>query len=109
MEELKILFVCSRNKKRSLTAEKVFRNRPGLQVKSAGTADGARIKVSRELLLWADHVLVMEKNHKTIIRQNFADFDASKIIVLGIPDDYEFMDPELIEILEGSLLDILTP
>ncbi len=107
MDEIKLLFVCSRNKRRSLTAEKIFKGRSGISVKSAGTAEGARIKVTQESLSWADHILVMEKNHKNMLRQNFPDLDPSKIEVLGIPDEYEFMDAELVEVLEGCLLDIL--
>jgi predicted protein tyrosine phosphatase len=48
----KILFVCSRNQRRSLTAELVFSKAPGLQVRSAGTAEGARIKVTAGHLGW---------------------------------------------------------
>ncbi len=107
VDEIKLLFVCSRNKRRSLTAEKIFKGRSGINVKSAGTAEGARIKVTQESLSWADHILVMEKNHKNMLRQNFPDLDPSKIEVLGIPDEYEFMDAELVEILECCLLDIL--
>lgn len=48
------LFVCSRNRQRSLTAEKIFSNTPGLQVISAGTSPSARVKLRRNHLVWAD-------------------------------------------------------
>jgi len=42
MEKTKILFICSQNKWRSLTAEKMLEN-SNYAVKSAGTEKGARI------------------------------------------------------------------
>ena len=41
---MKVLFVCSRNQRRSLTAERVFAGVPGWAVRSAGTEEAARIK-----------------------------------------------------------------
>ena len=42
----KLLFVCSRNKLRSLTAEKLFAGFPAYQVRSAGTQPEARIVIT---------------------------------------------------------------
>lgn len=103
----KLLFVCSRNRKRSLTAEQLFKGRAGIEVRSAGTAAGARIRVSETLLRWADLILVMEKNHKNVILETFPGVSGKTIKVLGIPDEYELMDAELIEILEGILLEVI--
>lgn len=97
---MKLLYVCSRNQWRSRTAEALFRGRPGLEVRSAGTAASARVKVSQRLLEWADAVLVMEPEHAAILRQRFGFRDAE---CLGIPDEYEYMDPELAELLEADL------
>ena len=100
----KILFVCSRNQRRSLTAELVFSKVPGLQVRSAGTAEGARIKVTAGHLGWADIIVVMEKRHKERLRQKFPVALAGKpCLCLFIADDYELMDPELIEILRTKM------
>ena len=103
-DHLKILFVCSRNKRRSLTAEKIFAGETAWQVRSAGTEEGARIKVTAGQLGWADAIVVMEKRHKERLRQKFPDALAGKnCVCLFIPDDYEFMEPALIELLREKM------
>lgn len=100
---MNILFVCSRNKWRSRTAETIFKNRAQDIVKSAGTEKGARIPVSSFLLKWADRIFVMEEKHEDKLEKEFASIVANKeMVVLGIPDIYKYMDSELIEILEIS-------
>lgn len=101
---LNILFICSRNQWRSLTAEAMFKNHPHIKARSAGTEPSARVKVNEKAVLWADMIFVMEKRHKSRLQQKFGALLYDKeIIVLDIPDDYQFMDPELIETLEQSL------
>ncbi len=101
---MNLLFVCSRNKWRSRTAETIFRDHQDHQIKSAGTAPAARIKVSAKLLAWADIIFAMEKKHKQRMLARFPEVaDARDIIVLDIPDEYPYMDAELIEILEVSV------
>jgi len=103
-ERIKILFVCSRNKRRSLTAETIFRDEPAWDVRSAGTEEGARIKVTAGMLGWADVIVVMEKRHKERLRQKYPEALAVKhCVCLFIPDDYEFMDTALIEILRKKM------
>lgn len=105
---MNILFVCSRNQWRSPTAEAIFKNSPKYQVKSAGTEESARIRLTEKLVNWADIIFVMEKKHKQRIRQKFGALLATKnIIVLDIPDEYQFMDPELIDSLKTSVLPYL--
>lgn len=94
---MNLLFVCSRNKWRSATAETIFKNHPDHQVRSVGTAANARIKVNAKLILWADLIFVMEKKHKQRMKENFAtDLNGKDIVILDIPDDYQYMDEELI-------------
>lgn len=101
---LKVLFVCSRNKLRSPTAEKIFSAQPDWSVRSAGTADGARIKVTAGHLGWADVIVVMEKKHKERLREKFPkEFAGKKCVCLFVPDDYEFMEPALIELLREKM------
>ena len=101
MSEIKLLFVCSRNKWRSLTAEKIFDGVNGYQVRSAGTEDGARIKVTEGHVGWADQIFAMERKHVRRLKDKFSEALASKPLhCLDIPDDYRFMDEELIEILK---------
>ena len=96
----KILFVCSRNRRRSLTAETIFKGEPAWDVRSAGTEESARIKVTAGQLGWADVIVVMEKRHKERLRQKYPEELAAKpCVCLFIADDYEFMDPNLVELL----------
>jgi predicted protein tyrosine phosphatase len=100
----KILFVCSRNKRRSLTAETIFKGEPVWEVRSAGTEESARIKVTAGHLGWADVIVVMEKRHKERLQQKYPEALAAKSCVcLFISDDYEFMDSTLIEILREKM------
>ena len=101
---LKILFICSRNRRRSLTAETIFKTEPAWDVRSAGTEDAARIKVTAGQLGWADVVVVMEKRHKERLRQKFPEeFAARRCVCFFISDDYEFMDTALVEILREKI------
>ncbi|MCX2452263.1 protein tyrosine phosphatase [Pedobacter sp. PLR] len=98
------LFICSRNQWRSRTAEDIFKNFSGLNVRSAGTSSSARIKVNEKLLEWADLIFVMEKHHKQWLNQKYPSLLNNKqIIILEIPDEYQYMDAELINILEIGL------
>lgn len=103
-----LLFICSRNQWRSPTAANLFKNSQLYVAKSAGTSDKARIKLTANLIHWADQIFVMEKRHAAIIRQNYPNLIADRsIITLQISDDYQYMDPELIEILESRLAEYL--
>ena len=97
----KVLFICSQNKLRSPTAEAVFTGLDDLEVASAGLDKDATVTVTPELLEWADIIFVMEKNHKNRLQKRFRKYlNKQKVICLGIPDNYEFMDPELIRRLK---------
>ena len=101
---MNILFICSRNQWRSPTAENIFKDRQGIQVRSAGTANSARVRVSEKILQWADLIFVMEKKHKARIVEKFPSIcSQKKIVVLDIADEYQYMDDELIETLRASV------
>jgi predicted protein tyrosine phosphatase len=101
---LKILFICSRNRWRSLTAEKIFNGVNGIEARSAGTEPNARIRVTAGHLAWADIIFVMEKKHLRRLQDKFAEEVAEKkVVCLHIADDYEFMQPELVDLLEASV------
>ena len=105
----KLLFICSRNKIRSLTAEKIFGGRPDCQVRSAGTQPGARIVVTEGHLGWADVIFCMEKSHVNRLRDRFWEaLEQKEIICLHIPDDYEFMQSELVDELIAKVSPYLT-
>lgn len=100
---LRVLFVCAMNKQRSVTAERIYRNDARLEVRSAGVRTGANRRVGEDDLRWADFVFVMESDQKAWIIEEFRDLELPKIDVLGIPNEFEAMDPELIEILRSTL------
>ncbi|ANE43189.1 low molecular weight protein tyrosine phosphatase family protein [Deinococcus puniceus] len=98
---LRIVFICAQNKLRSPTAEAVFRTDYGWDVASAGTNRDAETPVSRDLLEWADVAVCMEKRHRDILRQRFRGaLPDDRILSLGIPDDYDFMDADLVTLLQ---------
>ena len=100
----KVLFICSQNRLRSPTAESVFSNRPGFEVASAGLNPEAEIPVSPELIEWSDVIFVMEKTHRNKLSKKFrAHLKAKRVICLDIPDEFEFMDPALVRLLEAKV------
>ena len=103
-----VLFICSRNQWRSPTGERVFARRQGLSTRSAGTSRNARRKVNINDIRWADIILVMEEKHASRLRAEFRDEVRYKTLhVLDIPDDYRFMDDELIELLHRKVEPLL--
>ena len=97
-----LLFICSQNKLRSPTAETIFADHPGIDVDSAGLNHDAIVPLSHEQLDWADIVIVMETTHRTRLNRRWKKSLAGKrIAVLGIPDNYQYMDPELITLLKS--------
>ena len=107
-DRLNVLFICSRNQWRSPTAERVWRRHPGLNVRSGGTSPNARHTVSADDIQWADVIFVMEHKHKSRLVAEFTGWLTHKPVhVLDIPDEYKYMDPELVELLEQSVGGIL--
>lgn len=92
----RVLFVCTANRQRSPTAERLFRDDPRFEVDSAGTLALLGRSVTADRMYWADDVVVMEDHHAERIRSQFPELSREKrIFVLGIPDIYEYMEPEL--------------
>ncbi len=105
---LRVLFICSRNQWRSPTAEAIWREHPRVSVRSAGTSSSAKRKVSADDLHWAEVIFVMENKHKSRLLADYRDLIEHKPIhVLDIPDEYQYMDPELVQQLEQSVGEIL--
>jgi len=98
------LFVCALNKKRSVTAERLYQTDARLEVRSAGVRFEAKQRVTESDLKWADAVYVMEHDHKLWISMRYDELELPPIGVLDIPDRFAAMDPELQTILR-SLLD----
>jgi predicted protein tyrosine phosphatase/2-polyprenyl-3-methyl-5-hydroxy-6-metoxy-1,4-benzoquinol methylase len=104
MPRLHILFICGRNQKRSPTAEKLYQSDPRFSVRSAGTSDSSRRRVQHGDLVWADLILVMERKYTARIEARFPGFENfPPIHSLDIPDDYEFMDQDLLDLLSQNV------
>jgi predicted protein tyrosine phosphatase len=106
-ERPNILVVCGRNKKRSRTAEHIFKNDDRFSIRSAGLSPKSERKISENDLNWADLVFVMESDQRGKIWELYSHMDLPTIEVLHIPDDYEFMNEELVEMLTDKMNDTL--
>jgi protein-tyrosine phosphatase len=105
---MNLLFVCSRNKWRSPTAETIFKNSNEHAVRSAGTENSARIRINKQMIAWADIIFVMEKKHKLKLTAKYAALlDSKKIVILDIEDNYQYMDPELVTMLKDAVMHYL--
>ena len=104
-ERPNILVVCGRNKKRSRTAEHIFKNDNRFNIRSAGLSPKSDRKISENDLNWADLVFVMETNQRAKIWEVYSHVEMPTIEILHIPDDYEFMDDELVDILNDRMND----
>jgi len=101
---IRALFICSRNRLRSPTAERVFADWPDVETDSAGLAPDAEVHVSAEQLDWATLIFVMEKNQRSkLTRQYRAVLAGKRVICLDIPDDYAYMQPELVSLLQRKV------
>lgn len=100
----KVLFVCSQNKLRSATAERIFSEEPTIDVASAGLDHDAAVVLSPELVEWADVIFVMTRTHLNKLRKKFRkQIKNQRIYCLDIPDEYDFMDPDLIALLNAHV------
>jgi len=109
MPPLKVLFVCARNKWRSPTAEVIYRNDARLSVQSAGLSKQSPCVISAKHLAWADLVMVMENEHAARMRDQFRGVaELPEIVSLEIPDNYPFMDAELVQLLELAVEEVIS-
>lgn len=101
----RILFVCTANLDRSPTAEELYAEDPRYEVRSAGLAPFATVPLTRELLLWADRVFVMNEEqdqHLTLLRVRFPHF-GRPVIDLEVRNLYRRGDPRLASLLRRRL------
>ena len=100
----RLIFVCSQNKLRSPTAEAVFSTWDGLEVASCGLNTDAEVPASPELVEWADIIFVMEKAHRSKLNARFKKhLNGKRVISLDIPDEFEYMAPELVALLNAKV------
>ncbi|KJB84842.1 protein tyrosine phosphatase [Paenibacillus sp. E194] len=88
--------------------EKIFNLLNEYDVRSAGTEEGARVKVTGGHIDWADIIFVMEKKHIRRLRDKYSyESNGKKLICLDIPDDYTYMDEELIDLLKARVFEYI--
>ena len=105
---LRVLFLCSRNRRRSPTAEQLFADWPGVETASAGLAPDADEVVTAEHLEWAELIVVMEAVHRRRLQRRFGPLlRHARVVALDIPDDYAFGDPALVALLERRGMPLL--
>src|SRR4051794_13483706 len=98
----RLLFICSQNKLRSPTAAAVYSDHPGFEVDSAGLNHDAVVPLSPEQIEWANLILVMERSHRNRLNRRFRKhLSGKRVVVLDIPDEYEYMDPALVRLIKS--------
>jgi predicted protein tyrosine phosphatase len=105
---VRALFICSQNRLRSPTAEEVFSRYPGVECQSAGVHQSANVPLDPELIAWAEIIFVMERAHRNKVAKKFRQhLNGKRLIVLNIPDEYEFLEPSLVRLLEAKVAPLL--
>jgi predicted protein tyrosine phosphatase len=106
----KVLFVCHLNRVRSATAERLFCKRPDLDVRSAGTSCDAMVQVNARMLDWADVVITMDEGQRHALQEMFPQHPAlAQLVCLQIPDEFTFLQPELVMLLEERVTPLVAP
>ena len=99
-----MLFVCGRNRRRSPSAERIFSSYPDIEVASAGLNPEAEEVISAELVDWAELIFVMDKNQQRKLTQRFRPLLKNKrVVCLDIPDEYAYMEPALVCLLQRKV------
>jgi protein-tyrosine phosphatase len=97
-----ILFVCGRNQQRSPTAARLYAHDQRIEVRSVGVGAQSRRQVTEQDISWADLILLMEQKYKARLLDTFRELDLPVIDSLDIPDEYEFMNRELVELIRAG-------
>ncbi len=102
-EQPNVLVVCGRNKRRSRTAEFIFKNDMRFNIRSVGLSPQSPRQLKEQDMLWADLTLVMDNSQKKRISTMYRHLDFAAIEILHIPDEYGYQDHELIELLKHKI------
>ena len=104
LKKPRVLFVCRQNKVRSLTAEHLYRVRPDLEVRSAGTVTFAKNQLTEDLMDWADAVFVFDESQIEAMERRFGKKDFGKpVVCLGLPDTFDYKSQQLVLKLTAKL------
>ncbi|MNV89600.1 hypothetical protein D3C71_1839090 [compost metagenome] len=86
----------------------MFANWPNIEVGSAGLAPDAEEQLTGEMVEEADLIFVMEKQHRAKLARRFkSQLRQARVVCLDIPDDYVFMQPELVALLKTKVTPFL--
>jgi predicted protein tyrosine phosphatase len=104
----KVVFACSAGILRSPTAANIFAQEPyNWNTRSAGCESSyALVPVTLPLIMWADYVYLMEDYHLSVLESTFGEDlkpYKDKIVILGIPDTFPYMDAELVKLLKETV------
>jgi predicted protein tyrosine phosphatase len=99
MKRQKLLFVCTANKHRSPTAALMFRDHYGYETLSAGLSPDSQQVVDQELVDWADRVFCFESRQAKKLKKRYG----VRAVNLAVPDEYDFNDKDLVEVLRGRV------
>lgn len=109
------LFVCSAGLLRSPTGASLAAQY-GINARSCGSNfNYALVPCSANLIHWADKIVFVNIHNKDELELEFvADYSLvdlmnSKAIVLDIPDNYDYMNKELIAQFNSQLFDVYKP
>ena len=108
MMRMNVLFVCSKNRWRSPTAEAIFSGEPGIECDSAGLNHDSENPIGADVVAWADLIFVMERDHLKKLKTRFKEhLGGARVICLDIPDNYPLMDPALVKLLKAKVTGFL--
>jgi predicted protein tyrosine phosphatase len=101
---MKVLFICNQNQNRSKTAEELFKTK--FDTKSAGLFN--EHPVSEKEIAWADLICVMTDEQRAEIASRFPkQYMKKRIVSLDIPDAYHYYDPELVDLLNKRVSELI--
>jgi len=97
---VRFLFVCAGNVNRSPAFERYWKEKePSTEVRSSGIYYGYPHSLNRDLLEWADFVVVMDLSQAKHIKEFYPEF-YGKVEVAGVSDQYDVDDPLIKELFD---------
>lgn len=102
----RVLTVCSAGLLRSPTIASVLHTKYGYNVRACGAnPEYALVPISTALIHWADLIIFADQEHYDDVKE-YIPADKPHF-TLDLPDRFPYRSPELIEIIEGKLLNYI--
>lgn len=98
----RVLIVCSAGILRSATAAHILSADPyNFNTRNVGIESYALIPLTEDLLMWADEIICMQKEHEIFVLKKMLEWHIpeKRIINLNIEDIYEYRHPELVRLI----------